>query len=287
VQAQFNNLVLSSFALWLDHIILSKGLAYTNFSSRFYKINNSFNGLYSYGLPFKQISVDSSIPGANIMSGIYINNTFITRGTSGLVDINFEAGHAYFSQNVDGQLLSGNFAVKDFNIKFTNLAEETLLFETKYELRPKTDRQITGLATNTETYPIMFIKSNGSENYPLAFGGLDTTEVDLRVMILADNPFNLDAACSIIRDRARTFIPLFTAGDMPFNAYGGFKSGNYNYSQVTSPKLSPNELIFIKRVQISNYNLNSPILRKFSEINPLVYPALVNFELVTERYPHV
>ncbi len=283
--AQFDNYVLSSFALYLDHYIIKQGTAYKNYGWRFYPGPQVYNGLYTYALPFKQIIADSSIVGANVMSGIYLNNAFILPGQSGLVAINFEEGQAYFNQDVSNYPLSGNFAIKDFNVKLTSLPDETLLFETKYSPRPKTARQITGLALDDETFPVIYARNEGGENTPFAFGGQDTTEIRIRCVAFADSQYNLDGLFSILRDRVRTFVPLFTQADMPFNVYGGLKYGVYHYDNIVAPKINQADTIFIEKVQAQTFGVRSTLVRDLLNESPGIFPGLINVTLQTERFP--
>jgi hypothetical protein len=282
---QFDNKAMSSVLLWLDNALLTKGAAYTNFGSKFFKVRDVFDNCFTYGLPFKQIIADSSITGATVMSGIYINNVPISKGTSGLIDINYDQGHVYFSGNVDSSVLSGNFAVKDFNIYLTNEPEEKLLFETKFEIRPKTTRELTGLAPNTRTFPAIFLINNGGFNEPFAFGGLDSTHFNVRLVVLADNQFNLDAVCSILRDKCRTNIVMLSPEDLPFNHYGGIKSGQYDYPSITEPKTDSSEWLYISNVNISRFSYQSVVMSEVRDLNPSIFPALIDLELEAVRLP--
>ena len=115
MKAQLDNILMSSMVMWMDHTILKKGEAYKNYNSRLYPITNILNGFYTYGLPFKQVVCNSSIPGANLLSGVYVNNSFVKVGQNNLTGINPNNGQVYFNANQTG-ILSGNYAVKDFNI---------------------------------------------------------------------------------------------------------------------------------------------------------------------------
>jgi len=285
--AQFDHKAVSSLLLYLDHYVLKKGQAYKNFGSRFYPGPQIYNGLYTYYLPFKQIIADSSIAGAQVMSGIYLNNSFIMPGQSGLVDINFEQGQVYFSSDVSTSLLSGNFAVKDFNVKLTSLPDETLLFETKYSSRPKTSRQITGLAPETETYPVLFLRNEGGENVPFAMGGQDQTQILIRGAVFSDSQYNLDGLFSILRDRVRTFIPMLEVDEMPFNSYGGLKSGVYHYDNLTAPKNSTAQTLFIEKVVAKNFAPQSRTVTELMDMNPTIYPGLISIQITAERYPRL
>jgi hypothetical protein len=277
MKAQLDNILMSSMIMWMDNTILKRGEAFQNYNSKFYPITNIYNGFYSYGLPFKQVVNDSSISGANLLSGVYVNNSFITVGQSGLTGINPFQGQVYFTGSQAGKTLSGSYAVKDFNIYLTNQPEEELLFETEYKIRPKTTQTATGLAIESITYPCIFLKNNGGTNEPFALGGQDQTMMEVRAVVLADNMFNLDAVCSLLKDTARKYVPLIN--NSPFNAFGALNSGYFNYNSLTSGIDLSNDAFYITEVNISKIfaNLNTK--------NNKVFPAFVDFTLSNIRYP--
>jgi len=277
MKVQLDNILMSSMIMWMDNILLSKGEAYKNFNSKFYPITNIYSGFYTYGLPFKQVVSDISISGATLLSGVYVNNSFITVGQSGLTGINPNQGQVYFTTNQNNNTLSGNYAVKDFNIYLTNQPEEELLFETEYKTRPRTTQTATGLAIESITYPCIFLKNNGGTNEPFALGGMDNTIMEVRAVVLADNMFNLDAACSILKDTARRYVPLIK--NPPFNNFGALNSGYFNYNSLTSGIDLSNDAFYIMEVNISK------IFANFNPRNTQVFPAFVDFTISNIRYP--
>lgn len=269
--------------LWFDHTLLDKGEAFTNHGSNFYDVNGIYYNYYAYGAPFKQFVTDSSITDAEIMSGVYIGGNAVSdfkkTGESPLVDINFSQGQVYFSAE-ESSTISGNYSVKDFNVYLTANAEQELLFENKIDLRPNTSQIVTGLASEVATYPAVFIKNNGGENVPFAFGGLDQTRISLRAVVLADSQFNLDAVCSIFKDRTRTVVPIISDENYPFNALGGLKTGVYNYEDLTKDIGHDNE-IYIADVDVSRFSLG--YMENLKNTNPDVFKAIIDFELGAVR----
>tara|TARA_B110000196_G_scaffold260495_1_gene231799 strand:+ start:457 stop:1371 length:915 start_codon:yes stop_codon:yes gene_type:complete len=294
MKAQFDNRVMSSFLLWFDHTLLREGEAFTDASSWFYPVESLHNNLYTYGAPFKQFVSDFSITGTGaafanttvqIPTGIYLDGSLIGTGTNNFSGINYEQGQVYFGTQITTPetRLSGDYAIKDFNVYLTNEPEEKLLFETKFSLRPKTAETQTGLASNAITYPAIFLRYNGSHSEPLAFGGYDMTTINLRAVVLADNQFNLDAVCSIMRDKVRTFFTLFGTGDMPYNTLGDYKNGvPWSY---TGKKASyeENSYIFIENVGISKFSRDVNV--KVNNLNPDVFNGVIDFEVTKPRYP--
>jgi hypothetical protein len=276
MKVQLDNILMSSMLMWMDHVILKKGEAYKNFSSQFYPVTNIYNGFYTYGLPFKQVVCDSSISGANILSGVYVNNNFKTIGQNNLTGISPQNGQVYFTSNQGVSTISGNYAVKDFNLYLTNQPEEEILFESQYQARPKTTQTPTGLAIEAITYPCVFLKNNGGINQPFAFGGQDNTQISVRAVVMADNMFNLDALCSILKDTARDYVPLINS---PFNNFGGLESGHYNYDSLTQ-----NIDVGVNGFYISEVNV-SKIFANLNAKNNQVFPAFIDFTLNNIRYP--
>jgi hypothetical protein len=281
MKTQFENRVMSSFLLWLDHTLLDKGDAYTNYGSNFYSVDGLYYNYNAYGAPFKQMVADESITDAKILSGVYVDNNFKSTGQSPLVDINYNQGQVYFDSTTSSTI-SGNYAVKDFNVYLTAKAEQELLFENKIDLRPSTSQTVEGLPTSVTTYPAIFIKNNGGSNQPMAFGGLDRTQISIRGVILADSQYNLDAACSIFKDQARTMVPILSDQNYPFNVLGGLKTGVYNYNNLTRD-IGNNNQLHIDEVNVSRFSLG--YMENLKNANPEVFKAIIDFELGLERYP--
>ena len=294
MKEQFDNSVMSSFLLWFDHTLLKDGEAFTDTSSWFYPVENLHNNLYTYGAPYKQFVSDHSVTGTGVAfanktvqipTGIYLDGVQLGTGTSGFSGINYEQGQVYFGTQITTPetRLSGDYAIKDFNVYLTNEPEEKLLFETKFNLRPKTSETPTGLASNSITYPAIFLRYNGSHNEPLAFGGFDMTTINLRAVVLADNQFNLDAVCSIFRDKVRSYFTLLGTGDMPYNTLGDYKSGvPWSYTGVTV-NFEENNYIFIENVGVSKFSRDVNI--KVNNLNPDVFNGVIDFEVTKPRFP--
>lgn len=286
MKAQFDNKVMSSFLLWFDHTVLNDGEAFTTHSGRFYEVDSLYNGLYTYGAPFKQFVPNFAITGATIPTGIFLDGTLITPGQSNFSGINYEQGHIYFTSEISNSSnrLSGVYSIKDFNVYLTNEAEEKLLFETKFNLKPKITQVETGLEPNQITYPAVFLRNNGGRNEPFAFGGHDLTTINIRAIILADSQYLLDGICSIFRDKTRTFVTLLETTDMPFNSLGGFKNAKqYNYTGIITGKVSENQYVFIEDVRVSKFSRE--INLKIDNLNPDIFNGVIDFEISKPRYP--
>jgi hypothetical protein len=284
---QFDNILMTSMLLWMDNKIVTNGQAYTNYQSAFYPLTNMIYGYYTYGAPLKQMVIDSSISGANIISGVYVNGVFTIPGQNNLSGINATEGQLYFSQPISNPTtaLSGNYAVKDYNIYLTSKTEENLLFETQYQINPKTYQNPTGLPIGSETYPVIYLKYQGGKNKPLAFGGFDQTVSNVRAVILSDSVFSLDAVTSIMRDTSRTLIPLIYPNEMPFNSLGSVSvsGNNFNYINYTANKANTDDYLYINEVNVTK--TDTRLLSATNSLNRNVYSAFVDFEVIKNRYP--
>ena len=155
---------------------------------------------------------------------------------TGLYAIDYNNGRSYWSGDQGGDV-TGSFAIKDFNTFLTNRTEDEILFQSQYTNRNKISNVVpTGLEPDTKTYPVVYIKNDGSTNDPFAFGGQDSTVIDIRAIVIADSQFEIDAIGSLFRDQARKYFSLFEASEMPFDQFGYYRNGTqYNYNTVTFP----------------------------------------------------
>lgn len=275
MKAQFENKVMSSLLLYIDNKILSVGQAYTNHAGLFYPDKkNHYNGYYSYSAPFKQLVSDQSVTGANVLSGVYVGSSF----TQSNVNINHYNGQVFFNSNQGSSKISGNYAIKDFNVSMTSAPEQELLFETKFKLRPKVNQTVTGLDSDQQTFPSIFVKNMGGQNEPFAFGGMDNTVIKARAIIMSDSAYKLDAATSILRDTARDFFKIIEPSGLPFNALGLPATGNgFNYTGVAAA--GTYDTAYIGDTTITS---NIPRLSN-DNVNASIYASFVDFKLETPR----
>ena len=118
MKAQFENNLMSSFLLYADHVLLRDGEAYTNHVSRLYPVQTKYDGYFAYAAPFKQIVSDRSITGANQLTGLYVDSVFSAEND--LYTINHYDGTAYYTSNKNSSVISGSYAVKDYNVYMTS-----------------------------------------------------------------------------------------------------------------------------------------------------------------------
>lgn len=283
---QHSNVVLSSFVLFVDNTVLSKGNGYTNTNSYFYPVAKTYKNLFSYAAPYKSFVSDFSIGGATIPTGVYLDSSFLITGTSGFSGINYNEGVVYFGSEVTGQnRISGSYAVKEFDVFITSQPEEALLFETQYQIKNKVGKTITGISPNSISCPVIFLKNQGGNNEEWALGGTENTKNEIIGIIIADSQYNLDAVTSILKDTVRKTFPLLSGYEMPFNLFGSFRSGIlFNYNNFNT-RADVGNSAYISNVEITTFGMRSPILTEFKKINKDMYPAISSFTIETIRNP--
>ena len=224
--------IISSFLLFVDHTIQKYGLAYTNYSGLLYPVSSDITGRYAYVTPFKPICNDTSISGAQILSGLYVNGTYTPLGSGGLSEINHYKGVAYFNTPLSAAtVVSGNYAIKDFNVVLSDQTDWQLLLKTTQNKDNSAPQTLTGLPLNTQSSPIIYVTIRGQENKPWAFYKTDESRVELRCVILSENQFQNVGICSILKNTFESHMPLLTT--LPFNQMGATTGLVYNYDTNT------------------------------------------------------
>ena len=275
---QYGNKLFSSMMLAFDHQLLSNGRAFTNYSGLLYPTPSHIGGYNLFTTPYKQLVNDISITGANIMSGVYVNGVLRKPTTSmgpanpfGLNSINITEGQAFFLGSPT--TVSGIYSVKDYNLYITSEPEEKLLFESKMFVRPRIPQTLTGLPQDAQTCPAVFVKPVRGENIPFCLGGGRNKSFDIRAMVFGDSEYSMNAVCDILMDMAHIYYEVIDPAALPFNAWGAFTGVNYDYHSLTQNNSIGRT--YVNKVKVSM--LMSA--RQFSEVNPKLFPAFVDFEL--------
>jgi hypothetical protein len=285
MKATYINNLMSSFYLWLDHEILSRGEAFTNYSGQLYNsYDPNFANSTTFSSPFRQWVYDTSIVGANVVSGVYVNGHLLKKGigVGTLLKIDYNKGRIIFDNHQITANITANYSFKEYNIYYTDEREEKLLFEKSYNITPKVTQNLSGLGYLDNPYPCIFIKHRMGENVPFAFGGEDSTETMIRCIVLASNSFSLDGLISILSDSARKVFPVLNPNDFPFNYFGDLKSGTH-FNYINLCKLQPkSNLVYIDRVTVSKLDEIDN-----AKINKKCVGALIDFELSDIRTPRI
>ena len=284
---QFENKLVSSFMLYIDHEILKRGQAYTVKNINFNKVDDLFqvNGVdyYTFNSPFDQLVSDVSIPTGGF-TGISIDGNNINLGTNGFFGINYDGGQVYFTgTNYTGSTVSATGCVKDFNIYLNNYTEEELLFETKFELRAKATDQVinssSALGSKYVAYPAIFVRMESATGEDFAFGGLDKMISNFRCLVLADSTFSLDAVCSILKDLRKTEFSIIDPNNLPFSSFGAVTGTPYNYDNQVASGI---EKSLIWNISVSKISFADSRIKL---TNPQVCSAFIDFEVYSFRNP--
>jgi hypothetical protein len=261
MQVLIDHKIISSFVLFVTNQILSKGNAYTNASGLFYPVATKESGLYAYAAPFRQMVYDTSISGANVMTGVYLNNHPVSVGQSGLLKINHNLGTVYFTGALPANtVVSGNYSIADFSINLTDAQEYKLLYETKYVRNSKYNQTLSGLPYDVKTVPAIFIKPINSENKPFAFARLDDNSMDFRCVVIGDSEFMKLGACNILKNLNYQYFPLVSS--TPLDKLGNFTGQAFNYSGLSFdtgrfPLVTEARMITVPRMENILDNINT------------------------------
>ena len=191
MKPQFQHTLVTSFYLWFDNYLQKYGEAYDNKTGIFYNmIDDRVDSTYNvYSSPYKQFIFDSGLHSGVVNSqgteGAIVLDRIsgetddgaaleFVRGTSGL-KIDYENGRVFFTGDENGNLpgnslsLSGQFAVKDFNMYMTNQTEEDLVIESNFKTNDRFgNMETSGVAPYDQVLPAVFITSESINNEPFA-----------------------------------------------------------------------------------------------------------------------
>lgn len=277
---QFLHTLNTSFGLWFEHELLQEGKAYRNISGSLYKTTDGNFPSYSiYSNPYGQFVYDSSISGANIISGAYLNGNFTNRSSNGLI-IDYNNGRCLFTGNIN-QSVTASYAIKDFNLYYTTQTDAQLVMVTKQELRPKFNVPVTGVPNNSHIAPLIYIKRDSSTNDPFAFGGQDLTTAQYRAIVMGPDDYAVDGVGSIFMDAARKNLMLLTG--TPLNRFGDFAVNNsFNYLNEVANQYNPTNLVWIDDVDFYRFNAETEV-----KINKDMVFAFLDFTIKIPRFPRV
>lgn len=272
---QYDNILVSSFKEWMQHRLLNDAQAYKNVSgSLYFTQDREFRNNQVFTAPFHQWVYDSSVSGANIPSGIYVNNTFIARGTSGLA-INYDYGKAILPSSTfnNNASVTASYAYKDFNIYVTTKSDKQLLIESKFLERPILKTATTGINTYSIVAPCIFIRNQMTSNSPFSFGGTDLTTNKIIATVFSRNEGYSYAINSFFRDSNNLNFSILS--NTPLNYYRDLKSGNYwNYTD----QIDNNNIATVE--DVDSFLIDND---KISEHQPGVFVSSIEFTIKKPR----
>ena len=277
--AQFQHKLTTSFFLWFDNFLLKKGEAYSNKTGQFYyyadpRLDSAY---VAYGSPYKQWVTDSSISGATIPTGVYIDGNFSGRNDGIVFDL--DNGRALVSGEITDYTITGEFAVKDFSVYLTNDTEEDLITENKYVVN---SRLPSGPETYIEPYddvvPAVFLSTTIGENKPFAFGGMQDTTVHANAVVLAEDTYQLDGVLSIFMDAVNEGFTSIPMSGYPITELGDLKDGEYSYTGLTNSYAGTEQFI-IDKVRTSKLTD-----RTRKALGNELYIGFIDFDILKYRY---
>jgi len=315
MKPQFQHTLVTSFYLWFDNYLQKNGEAYKNKTGIFYNMTDDrLDSTYNvYSSPYKQFVFDSGLHSGVVNSqgtegAIVVDRISgrredgsafeITRGTSGL-HIDYENGRVFFTGNPvagddygklpgnilsnDGHYaLSGQFAVKDFNLYVTNQTEEDLVVEKFATNNRFGNIQTSGVAPYDQVLPAVFIGAETIKNEPLAFGGLDTTKTNVKAVVMTTDLYCLDCVLSMAADAQKRSFAKVNFSDFPVTELGDIKTATYptGYSYNQIEKSNTSEMFHIEEVNVSK--LSDRVTKK---VNPDIFIGFIDFEIHKYRSP--
>jgi hypothetical protein len=279
MKAQFQHNLTSSFFMWFDNFLLTKGEAYTNTTGDFFYYDDTLidSNYTVFGSPYKQWVSDSSIAGATVPTGVYINGNLSGRADGVVLD--FDNGRALASGASSTDTVTGSFSVKDFNIYFTNDTEDDLIVENKYVVNSRVPSgPYTYITPYDDVAPAIFLAASTLENKPFALGGMVDTVVLMKAVVISDDPYKLDGALSIFGDSVNEVIEPVPMTGFPYTELGDLKGDSYNYTEVKQG-YSDETPYFVDKVRTSKL---SDRARK-AVANEL-YIGFIDFDVQQHRY---
>ena len=283
MKEQFYHTATNSFLLWFDHLLLSKGEAFTNRTGKFYNYSDPrLGGGYSaFGSPFKQWVNDSSISGTSIPSGVFVNGSFTPRSSN--LRLDFTNGRVLTKNIATSSTITGSFAVKDFNIYYTNETEDDLLINQQFKPNPRVYSPSEAYVSPYDpAVPAIFVSCSSMTNDPFAFGGMDSSTLSMNALVLADNPYQLEGVLSLFADAKNLNVPVITMSNHPSNEWGDLKSGTYSYNDWVSAHGDSANPLHIDDVTTSKLTDKAK-----KSINTNLFVGFIDFELKSERYPRL
>tara|TARA_Y100001937_G_C7080038_1_gene312491 strand:+ start:74 stop:919 length:846 start_codon:yes stop_codon:yes gene_type:complete len=279
MKPQFLHVATSSFVLWFDKWLLHKGEAYTNYTNQklYYLEDERLPSFVTYSSAFKQWVRDSSIPGATVPDDVMVNGSALGRGLQDM-KIDYDNGRVIMNTNVGtSRDILTDFAVKDFNIYITNQEEEELITESKFDVNSRFFNSEKAIPPYTQVLPAIFINCKQLENQPFSFGGEDSTTLQFRCVVMADEVYKLDGALSIFADARETCFFEIPYNEYPVSEYGDNKFGIYNYDDLASNR---EDKYYVTEVVTSKMSdrLNKKVL-------PNLFIGFIDIDVVKYRMP--
>jgi hypothetical protein len=286
IAPQFIHKFTNSFMLWADNTLLQRGGAFTVTGGALthYSDTQLPDHLRAWGSPFKEWVTDSSVSGAVVPSGFYINGSFQTP-SGDYFNMDFQNGRVLTSGLSSSQSITGSYSVKDFNIYLTNQDEEALIVEVCQNSNNQyntigTDISTPYLPPYAQKIPAIFVNVQSQKNEPLALGGTDSSVIRANMVVFAKDPYQLDGVLGLFADTSDEVFKELPLEASPLNEWGGLKNNRYSYTETVAASGTNN--IFIDEVTTSKM---TDSLRR--GLKTELYVGFVDFSCAQYRNPRV
>lgn len=254
MKIQFTNTTLSSFLFWAEHEVLNTAQGYFTTTSKLYPYTDERlgNGYVVYGSPYKQWVYDQGVSGANILN--IVSGSVNLNRTSGMI-VDYDNGRIILPVSYGLNLqLTGTYSFKELNTYISNETEEKLISENRSYLNSR----FTGY-NNREIPPYSFVNPAlyfnllNNNNKPFALGGLDSSNINLSIVVMTENMFQLDSVLGLFSDKQYTYFPLIAPNEDPLNEFGDIKTGvyisGYNYKTLKEERCIPGTTFYIESIR--------------------------------------
>lgn len=280
---QKDSFIKLSFSIWLDHLILTKGEAFTTGEYPLYYVEDEKlpNGYLSYSSPFKQWVWDSSV-NAIIPTQIKSGENYLNIDDENYI-VDYDNGRILIKTSDSDLDLSAEFSYKDINVYLTEQSEDDLLIDKKFKENSRNLITEGGITPYNFTSPAIFLNFKESNSTPFELGGVDDVTYYVTATVITDDLFLMDSVCSILRNSKELLVPLIdninnigSGACYPFGGYWSTDIGGYNYDSRILQKMYNNELDYC---YIKNTNIYSISNSLREELNLSQYVKFVDFEL--------
>lgn len=295
MKIQFDHDLQSSFYLWFDDKLTRQEEAVIDQGGQIFDTvvrggsDDAIDlpdNLDAYYCPNRQLVIN----GEGIPSGVYIDGDFFEQHESPynlLIDHNegriLTKSVSSGGQDLINAEISGNFKKKELNVYITNETEEQLLLQNDFILsdvagEPTYIQQQAELGDLKYTLPAAFISLNTSFNEEWALGGVNDTRSVIRVVVITDGNYNLDAVLSAFRDAQKKIFHIIDFENFPFGEFYHVKQFPYYYPDFAEQNKSEQGPAFIDRVTVSKL-----FDRSGAQIPKGIRVGFIDFEISTIR----
>lgn len=279
MKPQFNHELISSFALFLDDVLIRQNEAVETGKSQIFTYSDLDESVPSNLVAY--YSSDRQFSPFSAPSGVYVSGIFTPQNTQSGPIIDFDQGRVLIDSASGIDLsISGNFDRKEFNIYLTPEDEEWVIFNREFNIAGQSFLEsITGQGFSRYTVPAAFIVNQNSEVELFAMGGEKTSETMLRLVIFSANNYQHEGIKSALADQAEKCFDVFPFEDYPFAEFNSLKEFPYTYTGFVAQN-TPSYKAYIETVK--TYNLSDVVNKKIG-LAPNIKIGFADLEVSTFR----